>query len=262
MLGSAARRGHDRTQSRSRADQARRPRRSDQATRADGLPLLSSSWPRPGWVLRLLLEHLRVALTIRVKAGLLSAAPGLSEFRACDVPILPALAQDGAQIEPDLLDRGPTEEPVAAIHLEDDEPRFRHDRVRNHRVMHWISVLGNVEILLHLAPGIRQEWPVRAHTGTKLVRVQQVVRADGDEAAVANLHLSMKLQQALVLATVLRAEAASAEDHDHGVHALQLRELAVLARVVREFVVRKHCAGNDVCPHGVPLLLLVRRGEG
>jgi hypothetical protein len=61
-------------------------------------------------------------------------------------------------------------------------------------------------------------------------RHSKVVSADGDEAGVGDLHLTMKLDEQLGLATVPGTEAAAAEDEDLGCgpwNSESLRRLAV-----------------------------------
>ena len=54
------------------------------------------------------------------------------------------------------------QEPVADVDVVDDQPWLEHDRVGDHRVVVGVGVLGDVEVLLHLAAGVGQEGPVGA----------------------------------------------------------------------------------------------------
>ena len=63
---------------------------------------------------------------------------------------------------------------------------------------------------------------MRVDAGAILVGFEEVVGANGDEAAVADFHLAMELDQIFGLAAVLRAKASAAEDEDHRVGALEL----------------------------------------
>src|ERR1041384_3467200 len=83
----------------------------------------------------------------------------------------------------------PTEEPVSVVDLVDTQARLEHQRVRDHRIVMRVGVCRDVEILLQLAPGVREKRPVRADAGAELVRLEQVVGRDGHETAVADLHL-------------------------------------------------------------------------
>ena len=48
----------------------------------------------------------------------------------------------------------PAEEPVAHVDLVNYQARLEHDRVRNHRIVIGIGVLGDVEIFLDNTPRI------------------------------------------------------------------------------------------------------------
>jgi len=130
--------------------------------------------------------------------------------------------------------------------------------VRDHRIVIGVGVFRDVEILLHLAPGIREERPRRADGRAELARLDQVVRRDGHQTAVADLHLAMKLQEPFVLPPVFRTVAAAGEHQHQGVASLQLREGAAHAALVRELVVGKGGSGHDVRAHGrTPSLVAV-----
>ena len=47
------------------------------------------------------------------------------------------------------------------------------------------------------------------------VRLRDAVGADRDEPAIADLELTMELEQSFGLAAVLRAETSAAEDENH-----------------------------------------------
>ena len=81
------------------------------------------------------------------------------------------------------------------------------------------------------------------------IGLSDVVGADRDQPAIANLDLAMELNQPFRLPPVLGAEASAAEDEDHGMRALQLGELAAFRSVIREFVVGKERAGNNIRSH-------------
>ena len=121
--------------------------------------------------------------------------------------------------------------------------------MRDHRVVMRVGVFRDVEILLQLAPGVREKRPVRADAGAELVRLEQVVGRDGHETAVAHLHLAVELQQPLVLPSFLGTETSAGEHKDERIASLQLRERPVLAAVVRKLVVGKDRAWDDVGPH-------------
>ena len=81
------------------------------------------------------------------------------------------------------------------------------------------------------------------------IRFSDVVGADRDKAAIANLHLTMKFEKSFGLSAVLGAEPAAAEDEDHRMLALQFRELPVFRRVVGKFVVGENGPWNNVRSH-------------
>src|SRR5262249_7703006 len=112
-----------------------------------------------------------------------------------------------------------------------------------------VGVLRDVEILLQLAAGVREKRPVRADARTEFICLEQVVSRDGDETAIADLHLVVELQKPFVLAPVLGTKTAARKHQHQRIAALQLREIAVLAPLIRKLVVRKDRARNDVGSH-------------
>jgi hypothetical protein len=62
-----------------------------------------------------------------------------------------------------------------------------------------VGVFRDVEVLLQFAAGVSEKRPERADAGAELIGVEQVVRRDRNEAAIAHLHLAMELQESLVL---------------------------------------------------------------
>src|SRR3989442_7781389 len=175
--------------------------------------------------------------------------PGCLQLRLAEVPVGPAALQDGAQVVAQLFDGGPAEEPVAHVDLVDAQARIGHERVRDHRVVVRVSVLGDVEVLLHLAAWIGKEGPARADAGAELVRLGQAVSADGHQPAVPDLHLAMKLQEPFHLQPVLGTEASAAEYQHQRVGPLQLGELAAIAAVIGQLIVRERRSRNDVGSH-------------
>lgn len=69
--------------------------------------------------------------------------------------------------------------------------------------------VGDVQILLRLAPRVGEERPVAPHAVSELVGLEEVIGRDGDQAAIAHLHLARRLQESLVLPPVLRTEATA-----------------------------------------------------
>jgi hypothetical protein len=78
---------------------------------------------------------------------------------------------------------------------------------------------------------------VSADTAAIFVRLSDVVGADRDKAAIANLHLTMEFKKPFSLSAVLGAETAAAKDEHHWMLALQLGELPAFRRVVGKFIV-------------------------
>ena len=115
-----------------------------------------------------------------------------------------------------------------------------------------VGVFRDVEIFLHLAARVREKGPVGADAGAELVRFEQIVGRDGDQAAVADLHLAVQLQQAFVLPPVFRAEPSTGQYQHQRIPALQIRKRAVHTAVVGELVVGKHRAKNDIGSHDTP----------
>jgi hypothetical protein len=63
-----------------------------------------------------------------------------------------------------------------------------------------VGVLGDLQILLHLASRIGQKCPMRSYAGTVLIGRHQVISTDGDQAAVTDFHFAMEFDQTLCLA--------------------------------------------------------------
>ena len=73
-----------------------------------------------------------------------------------------------------LVQRGAAPVPVAVVDREDPQAGLEHERVRNHGIVR-VGVLLDVEILLHGALGICEEWPLTTDRVSKLVDVELVV---------------------------------------------------------------------------------------
>src|ERR1700719_5038847 len=85
----------------------------------------------------------------------------------------------------------------------------------------WGSVYSAMSRSFCTTARVGEARPVRVDAGAILVGFEEVVGANGDEAAVADFHLAMELDQIFGLAAVLRAKASAAEDEDHRVGALR-----------------------------------------
>jgi hypothetical protein len=56
-----------------------------------------------------------------------------------------------------------------------------------------IGVFGDVEVFLDFTPWVGEEWPVGADAGAIFIRLRDVVGADRDQLAIANLAFPMEL---------------------------------------------------------------------
>jgi hypothetical protein len=57
----------------------------------------------------------------------------------------------------------------------------------DHRIVERICVLGDVEILLDFTPRVRNERPVGTHSAAIFIRLCDIVGANRDQSAIANL---------------------------------------------------------------------------
>src|SRR6266436_7591038 len=119
----------------------------------------------------------------------------------------------------------------------------------DHRIMYRVSIFGDIEIFLDNTPRVGEEWPVGANSTAILVRPSDIVGADCDQAAIANLELTMELNQPFSLPALFGAEASPAEDENHRVLSLQFGELPALSAVVGKFKVGEDSPRNNVRPH-------------
>src|SRR6266853_5119924 len=88
-----------------------------------------------------------------------------------------------------------------------------------------------------------------ADAGAVLIRQKHVVGTDGDEPRVTDFHLVVKLDQTFGLAPILWAISSPAEHQNHGIWPLQIRKLAVFARVIGQLIIGKYCASYNVRSH-------------
>jgi hypothetical protein len=87
---------------------------------------------------------------------------------------------------------------------------------------------------------------VRADSRAKLIRLGDVVGTNGEQSAVTHLELAMKLKESFVLPAILGTKAAAAENQNHRMLSLELRELPTLRGPVGKFVVREYSSCNNV----------------
>src|SRR5262249_11960979 len=175
--------------------------------------------------------------------------PRRFEFGRCDVPVGSVFPGDGAQVLSELFQSGPTEEPVAHIDLINDETRLQYDRVGDHGIVERISVFGDVEIFLDGPTGVGEERPVSTDAAAIFIRLSDVVGAYRDQATIADLDLTMELNEPFMLPAVLGAVPSAAEQENHWIFSLQFGELPAFRGGVGKFVVREDSSWDDVRSH-------------
>jgi hypothetical protein len=121
--------------------------------------------------------------------------------------------------------------------------------VGDHRIVVRIRVFGDVEILLDDAPHVGKERPVGAETAAILIRLSNIVSADRNKPAIADLELAVQLDEPFGLPAVLWSVASAAEDQNHGMLSLQFRELPVLCGMVGQLIVGEDRPRNNVGSH-------------
>ena len=166
-------------------------------------------------------ESLDVRFAIRIEEFLAAMLPSRFEFGRRNVPVWPAFLGNGAQVLAEIFQSGPAEEPVAVVDLVNEKTGLEDNDVGDHRIVDRIRVFGDVEIFLDRAPHVGKERPVRPDAGAIFVRLSDVVRADTNKSAIADLELAMQLDESFGLPTVLGAVASVAEDQNHRVLSLQ-----------------------------------------
>jgi hypothetical protein len=104
--------------------------------------------------------------------------------------------------------------------------------VGDHGIVERIGVFGDVEVFLDFTPRVGEEWPVGADSCAIFIRLRDIVGADRDQPAIANLEFTLELNQPLRLPAVLGSVTPPTEDEDHGILCLQLGELPALGGMV------------------------------
>jgi hypothetical protein len=99
-----------------------------------------------------------------------------------------------------------------------------------------------------------------ADAGAVLIRQKHVVGTDGDEPGVTDFHLVVKLDQTFGLAPILWAVSSPAEHQNHGIWPLQIRKLAVFARLIGQLIIGEYCASYNVRSHAFQPPLKTMRG--
>jgi hypothetical protein len=192
---------------------------------------------------------LDVRLAIRIEEFLAAFPPRRFEFGRRDIPVRPAFFGDDAQVLAEIFDGGPAEEPVTVVNLVYDETGLEDNHVRNHGVVDGIGVFGDVEIFLNDAPHIGEKRPVSADSAPIFIRLSDIVGADRDKPTISDFKLTMELNKTLSLPTILGAETSAAEDKNHWVRSLKLRQLPVFGCVVGKLIVGKDGPWNNLGSH-------------
>jgi len=104
--------------------------------------------------------------------------PGTPQLRRCDIPVRSALLTHRTQVLTQLFQCGPSEEPIAAVNVVDDQIWFKDKNVGNHRIVRGIGIFGGVQILLENTTSIREEGPMCADSATVFVRFCEVIGAE------------------------------------------------------------------------------------
>jgi hypothetical protein len=63
----------------------------------------------------------------------------------------------------------------------------------DHGIVERIGVFDDVEVFLHFTPRVGEERPVGVDSGAIFIRLRDVVGADRDQPAIANLEFTMEL---------------------------------------------------------------------
>ena len=92
---------------------------------------------------------LLVRSIVRVEEFLITMLPRCFQIRICDIPIGSTFSENRTQILAEIFDCGSAKETVAVVDLVNDETRFKHDRVWDHRIVKRIRVFGNIKIFLN-----------------------------------------------------------------------------------------------------------------
>src|SRR5262245_54036078 len=108
-------------------------------------------------------EDLLPGFPIGIEGFALASVPLGAQLGRVNLPIRANPACDRAEILVQLTRRRPSPIPVAVVNLVDLQTWLQHECVRYHRIVVWISILLNVEILLDEALFVVEEWPVGTH---------------------------------------------------------------------------------------------------
>ncbi len=191
-------------------------------------------------LLILFAESLGKRFAVRIEEFLAALLPRRFEFRRCDVPIRAAFSDNCAQVLAEFFQRGPPEEPVAVVDLINDKAGLEDNRVGDHGIVYGISIFGDVEIFLDGSPRVGEERPVSTNAAAIFICLSDVVGANRDQSAIANLKLTMELNKPFSLAAVLGAEPPASQDENHWILPLQFGELPAFRGVVGKLVIGEY----------------------
>jgi hypothetical protein len=183
-------------------------------------------------------KNLGVGFAIRVEQVLAALLPRLFQLWRCNVPVRPAFLENGTQVLAELLQRRPPKEPIAIVDLVNDKTRFKHDHMGDHGIVIGVGIFRYVEILLDDAPGVRKERPMGTDPAAIFIRLDDVISADCNKAAIGNLELTMEFNKPFGLPTVLGTVSSATEDENHRMLSLEVREHSPRPPVVGKLVVR------------------------
>src|ERR1700686_2362427 len=110
------------------------------------MPQVSKSFTVP--------KHLRDCLVIGIETVTFTPFPSGFQFWAGDVPVRTAFPQHGTQVLPKLFDGRSAKKPVAVVDLEYNQTRLEDNDIGDHRIVLGVRILGYVEVLLNLSPGV------------------------------------------------------------------------------------------------------------
>jgi hypothetical protein len=85
-------------------------------------------------------NSLLVCSVVGIKEFLITLLPRSFQVRMRDIPIGSTFSENRTQILAEIFDCGSAKEPVAVVDLVNDETRFKHDRVWDHRIVQRIRV--------------------------------------------------------------------------------------------------------------------------
>src|SRR5947208_8383350 len=106
-----------------------------------------------------------------------------------------------------LLDGRPAPIPVAVVDLEDLKSGSQYQGVGDHRVVHRIRVLDDVEVLADGAFGVREEGELGPDAVTELVELELAIRRDHGDARVGDPEVEVRLDEMAQVAVFFGLEA-------------------------------------------------------